>query len=138
MTFKPVSKKINKALLGLTMESEFLKKGKSSYVNKTLHCNGLNAFDFSDDDMMSTFSRVSGNAEGDDAMGDDDDDDETITSASSFKNLPVNTSITSQPSDSLVSNMSNGVVDESITQTASNGNRLLMAHNFICHVFPNF
>ena len=30
MTFKPVSKKITKALLGLTMESEFLKKGKSS------------------------------------------------------------------------------------------------------------
>ena len=74
--------------------------------------------------MMSTFSRVSGNP--DDPMGDDDDDDPT-TSTSSFQNLPVNTSISSNPSDSLASTVTNGIADESVAAattvaaTASNG-----------------
>ena len=72
--------------------------------------------------MMSTFSRVSANREGDDAMGDDDDDDDDpTTSTSSFKNIPADTSINSLPSDSLPSTVSNGVADESVTPEASNG-----------------
>ena len=71
--------------------------------------------------MMSTFSRVSANAEGDDAMGDDDDDDDPTTSTSSFKNIPVNTSVSSLPSDSLPSTVTNGIADESVTPEASNG-----------------
>lgn len=62
--------------------------------------------------MMSTFSRVSGNQEG------DDDDDDPTASTSSFQNLPVDTSI-SQPSDSLVSTVTNGTADESITSATS-------------------
>ena len=42
MAFKCVSKKVNKATLGITLESEFIKEGNSL-----------------DDDMQSTFSAVS-------------------------------------------------------------------------------
>lgn len=74
--------------------------------------------------MMSTFSRVSGNIEGDDPM--DDDDDDPTTSTSSFQNLPVTTSINSTPSDSLAPTVTNGIADESVATTtvaptASNG-----------------
>ena len=82
--------------------------------------------------MMSTFSRVSGNIEGDDAIGDDDDDDPT-TSASSFQNLPVNTSTPSKPSDSLASTVTNGIDEESVAAattvaaTASNGKVIIIS-----------
>lgn len=77
--------------------------------------------------MMSTFSRVSANPEGDDAIGDDDDDDDDpTTSTSSFKSIPVNTSISSQPSDSLVSTVTNGIADESVTPAASNGKVIIV------------
>jgi len=77
--------------------------------------------------MMSTFSRVSGNLEGDDAIGDNggDDDDDPTMSTSSFQNLPVDTSnlpadtSVSQPSDSLTSTVTNGIADESVA--ASDG-----------------
>ena len=77
--------------------------------------------------MMSTFSRVSGNLEGDDAAGDDDDDDDPTTSTSSFQNLPVDTNVNSTPSDSMASTVTNGIADESVAATttvaatASNG-----------------
>ena len=77
--------------------------------------------------MMSTFSRVSGNVEGDDVAGDDDDDDDPTTSTSSFQNLPVNTNTNSTPSGSLASTVTNGIADESVAAattaaaTASNG-----------------
>ena len=42
MTFKTVSKKVNKAILGITLESEYIKQGNSSDI-----------------DMQSTFSAIS-------------------------------------------------------------------------------
>ena len=65
---------------------------------------------YSDDDMMSTFSRVSGTQ--DDVIGDEDDDDPTM-STSSFQNLPVDTSIASKPPDvSITSNGTDKPADE--------------------------
>ena len=61
--------------------------------------------------MMSTFSRVSGNPEG-------DEDDDPTASTTSFQNLPVDTSI-SQPSDSLTSTVTNGIADESAATTTT-------------------
>ena len=63
MTFKSVSKKVNKAVLGITLESEFVKEGNSL-----------------DDDMQSTFSAFSVGQnsllEIEDEDEDDDDDDD--------------------------------------------------------------
>ena len=56
MTFKCVSKKVNKAVLGITVASQFMKEGNSL-----------------DDDMQSTFSAVS---MGQESMLDFDDEDE--------------------------------------------------------------
>lgn len=56
MTFKCVSKKVNKVVLGITVSSQFLKEGNSL-----------------DDDMQSTFSAVSMGRE---SMLDFDDEDE--------------------------------------------------------------
>lgn len=74
---------------------------------------GCDIFYCRDDDMLSTFSRVSGNLE--------DEDDDPTASVTSFKNLPVDTSISSQPSDSLTSTATNGIAEESVTAAASNG-----------------
>ena len=93
----------------------------------------VNMLLYRDDDMMSTFSRVSEHHEGD-AMGDDDDDDDDpTTSTSSFQNLPVDTSVSSKPSDSLASTVTNGVVDESVaavTTTAEASNGKMFIHTF--------
>ena len=64
--------------------------------------------------MMSTFSRVSGHFEGDNAIGEEDEDNDPTTSTSSFQNIPMNTSISSEPSDSVVSTMTNGFANESV------------------------
>ena len=62
MTFKSVSKKVNKAVLGITLESEFVKEGNSL-----------------DDDMQSTFSAFSVGQDSlleiEDEDEDEDDDD---------------------------------------------------------------
>ena len=69
--------------------------------------------------MMSTFSRVSGHFEGDDVIGDEDEDNNPTTSTSSFQNIPVNTSVSSEPSDSIASTVTNGLADESVVATPS-------------------
>ena len=56
MTFKCVSKKVNKAVLGVTLESQFVKEGNSL-----------------DDDMQSTFSAIS---TGQESMLDFDDEED--------------------------------------------------------------
>ena len=60
MTFKCVSKKVNKAVLGITVGSQFLKEGNSL-----------------DDDMQSTFSAVSMGQESMLDFDDEDDEDES-------------------------------------------------------------
>ena len=59
MTFKTVSKKVNKAVLGVTLESEFIKEGNSL-----------------DDDMQSTFSALSVGQDSLLELDEEEDDDE--------------------------------------------------------------
>jgi hypothetical protein len=59
MTFKCVSKKVNKAVLGITVASQFLKEGNSL-----------------DDDMQSTFSAVSRSQESMLDFDDEEDDED--------------------------------------------------------------
>lgn len=69
MNFKPVSRKIRKCLLGITLESEFLKEGNAN-----------------DDDMQSTFSAVEPG--GDDMIFadelEDEEDDDDLDEASTL------------------------------------------------------
>lgn len=59
MTFKSVSKKVNKVVLGVTLESEFIKEGSSL-----------------DDDMQSTFSAISIGQESLLDIDEDEDEDD--------------------------------------------------------------
>ena len=66
MTFKCVSKKVNRAVLGITLESEFIKEGNSL-----------------DDDMQSTFSAISvGQESVIEADEEEEDEDEAAAEAS--------------------------------------------------------
>ena len=63
MTFQCVSKKVNKAVLGITLESEFIKEGNSL-----------------DDDMQSTFSAFSVGQNSLLEINEEEDDDENESS----------------------------------------------------------
>lgn len=107
MNFKPVSRKISKSLLGITLEAEFQKEGKDtwvmwmsffypllfhSYIYYILYMHTLSPFylnfspsffpPYSDDDMQSTFSSVDPSQSvmyADDEDVDDEELDEAAT-----------------------------------------------------------
>ena len=90
MSFKPVSKKINKAVLGITLQSEFMKQGNAMYVTNIEYPfvwpaddNEVCVVCCSDDDMQSTFSAVS---TGQDSLQFDEEEEEE-----EFVDSPKNT-----------------------------------------------